>query len=499
LKEIVPMTRLRRWSALAGLFLVICLFSGLRGQSPQPVEKKDEPQPDDKWLVDRTLAVSPAAAPVPALKYRLYPSTAERKDGNAVPMYLRFAHERRDARKKELQEKPQEWNKLPLEKLPLAEVKQFLAGYQYNLRQLELGARRKMADWSYSLDAGNPIEMLLPDAQEMRMHAQILVLKARAEIAEGRYPDAIRTLETGFSFSQQLGEGPFLISGLVGVAMANMFADCTLELMERPGAPNLYWALAMLPRPFVDLRHANELEQQMVEMQFPDLADLDRPRTPEQWDAALVRVRKEFERLNKLEATPGTEPKPLKPGTTSSDPAAKSPDLKAARMYLTEVVGMTEANVEAMPPSQVLLLYISHFYHDVRDDVFKGSYLPLPQGLVLDRESHKRLKSLPDTEAGRLALGYLPGIVNVHLAQARLERKLAALRVIEALRMHAAANGGELPDKLDQVKVVPVSEDPGTGKPFEYQRDGTTATLTSRVPGETLASTGLRYRVTGRK
>ena len=41
--------------------------------------------------------------------------------------------------------------------------------------------------------------------------------------------------------------------------------------------------------------------------------------------------------------------------------------------------------------------------------------------------------------------------------------------------------------------------DPGTGKPFEYSRDGATATLASRIPGEPLETTGLRYRVTVRK
>ena len=41
--------------------------------------------------------------------------------------------------------------------------------------------------------------------------------------------------------------------------------------------------------------------------------------------------------------------------------------------------------------------------------------------------------------------------------------------------------------------------DPGTGQPFEYRLDGETATLISRVPGEPVATTGLRYRVTIRK
>jgi hypothetical protein len=49
------------------------------------------------------------------------------------------------------------------------------------------------------------------------------------------------------------------------------------------------------------------------------------------------------------------------------------------------------------------------------------------------------------------------------------------------------------------VTVVPVPADPGSGKPFEYRRDGDTATLTSRIAGEPLEQTGLRYRITLRK
>jgi hypothetical protein len=486
------MNRLRRWSALAGLVILAGLLSTLRGQAPS--EKQAEDKPAEKWLVDRALTVSPAPAPVPTLKYRLFPSSSERKEGNAVPMYLRFAHERSDAYKKLVREKPAEWNKLPLDKLPLDEVKPFLDGYKYNFRQLDLGARRKTAEWNYSLDTGDPISLLLPDAQEMRMQAPLLVLKARVEILERRYADAVRTLETGFSFSQQVGDGLFLIQSLVGLACANQFADCLLDLEERPDAPNLYWALTVLPRPLIDLRKANEFEQKMLEMQFPDLADLDRPRSAEEWEAALVRVRKELERIGGLDK----EAKPPKAGTTSTDPAGKSPDLPAARKYLTEVAGLPAADVEAMPPARVLLLYLSNYYHEMRDEVFKAAYLPFPQGRPLSRATDERLKSAPETEAGRIVKMFLPAVPRVRLSEVRIERRLALQRTIEALRMHAASEG-QLPDRLDQVTVVPVPNDPGTGQPFEYQRDGTTATLSSRIPGEPLETTGLRFRLTLRK
>src|SRR5260370_28897245 len=115
----------RRCRALAW-FLVSAglLLSAVSGQTP-PQDKKAAETPAKKWFVDRTLAVTPAPAPVPALGYRLFPTFSDRKDRNAVPIYLRFAHERSDATKKQLKEKPEQWNKMPLEKLPLAEVKEF--------------------------------------------------------------------------------------------------------------------------------------------------------------------------------------------------------------------------------------------------------------------------------------------------------------------------------------------------------------------------------------
>jgi hypothetical protein len=260
-----------------------------------------------------------------------------------------------------------------------------------------------------------------------------------------------------------------------------------------------YWALAVIPRPLIDTRKGYEFEHELTELQFPDLADLDRPRSAQDWDAAFSRVltsvRTEFKRL----AEGSKNVKPPKPGNAPNDPSSKSPDLPAARKYLAEVVGMSAARIDAMPPAEVLLRYMLHLHHELRDELFKCVYVPFPQSRRLVQEAEARLKSAPDTEAGHIATMLLPAILKVQLAQVRLERKLAALRTIEALRMHAAAHGGRLPDKLDEVTIVPVPNDPGTGRPFEYQRDNQTATLLSRIPGEKLESTGLRYRVMMRK
>jgi hypothetical protein len=489
------MVRSHRW-AVGILVVALAALTLPAADKPDKGDKPDKP-PEEKWLIDRSLAVTPKAAPSPELKYRLFPLSSERKPGDAAPIYLRFAHERSDQSKRDLLEKPPKWNELPLEKLPLAEIKEYLKGREYQLHQLELGARRKTCDWQYTLDVEDVYGILVPDAAEMRAYAPLLVLQARRAIAEGDYAAAIHTLETGFAFSQQVAQSPFLIGNLVGISCANQFADCLLELAERPDAPNLYWAVTALPRPLIDVRSGMEFEYRVVELEFPDLADLDRERTPEQWAAVLQRVRDKIKRITS--EIKGIGDKPAGEKNPVGDVFDRLKELSTAKKYLTEKVGLSAAAVEAMPTAQVVVLYFAHQYRELRDERFKTAYLPYPEAKPLLGEVDARQKALPATEAVEFARLLLPAVGKAMQAPARLERKLAALRVIEALRLHAAANGGQLPDKLEQVKVVPVPSDPMTGKPFEYQRDGQTVTLTSRLADEPLETTGLRYRVTVRK
>jgi hypothetical protein len=73
-----------------------------------------------------------------------------------------------------------------------------------------------------------------------------------------------------------------------------------------------------------------------------------------------------------------------------------------------------------------------------------------------------------------------PGIVPAHFVWAKLsaamtnelDRRVAALRVVEAIRMYAATKGGALPESLDNITDVPVPLDPVTGKPFGYHLEG---------------------------
>ena len=473
-----------RRSSVPALLLTLS-FAGLAACEPAPPAAEPSPA-EEKWLLDRTLTLTPQPEPRAALAYRLFPLASERKDGNAVPIYLRLNHEQNDAARRDWSQTPDKWNEAPVDKIPLKDAKAFLTHYARFLRQLELGSRRKTADWDYTLDEGDGvINILLPDAQMMRGYVPMLLLKARVELADGDFAAAAHWFETGFAFSRHVSDGPFLINRLVGVAGASQFADGLLDFVERPDAPNLYWSLVNLPRPLIDMRDSLDLEYLFLTMQFPDLTDLDRPRSPEQWDAVLKKVRTEYRLIVGLDNESGADGR-LKPiaNTGPDDPAAKSPDLPTARKYLTEQKKLAVDKVEAMAPAQVLLLYLVDSYNEFRDDTYKAAYLPYPEARSALAAADARLKAAPETEAQRFAYALLPAIAKVKSAEARLDRKIAALRVIEALRLHAAAHDGALPDKLSDVTAVPIPDDPGTGKPFEYRRDGDGATLISRIPGE---------------
>jgi hypothetical protein len=484
-KKVVPMNRLRQWSVLA--FSVIWT----------PVLQAQD-NPASPWLIDRTLSVSPQSAPVPALRYRLIPLSTELKEGNAVPIYLRLAHEQSDAARKFWSETPKAWNALPVDKVPLEEARKFLHDYRYFLQQFELGARRRTAEWNYTLDNGDPIGLLLPDMQMMRNYTPMLILQVRAALAEGDFKAAAHHLETGFAFTRHVAEGPTLIHKLVGFALAQGFISATADFIERPDAPNLYWAITALPRPLIDQRRAEEWEYRMVEMEFPELDDLDRERTAEQWNSILQRVRTGLRNMA-MGGKPPKLPAFFPKDTAPEDSAAKSPDLPEARKFVARTKNLSTEKVEAMPPAQVLLLYMMGTYHEDRDDFYRAIYLPYPQFFPVVDEAKKRLREAPISEGHVLARVLLSGLDRCTSRQVAVEIHLAALRIIEALRAHAAAHDNQLPNKLSDVTEGPIPLDPATGHPFEYSRDGDTGTLVSHIPGDPPATNGVRYHVTIRK
>ena len=187
----------------------------------------------------KELAVVPAAAPVPLFKYRLLPLSSELNPGDAAPLYLRIRYEVYDRDWEAIGVNTAKWLDLPRDQFPTAEARKFVDSWSRRLQQIEFATRRKTCDWNYTVleEQIDVIGILMPDAAGMRTWSRLLVLKARVEAAEGKFDDAIRTMETGIAFGRHVADGPFLVNQLVGIAIASAMLTTYDDLVSRPARP----------------------------------------------------------------------------------------------------------------------------------------------------------------------------------------------------------------------------------------------------------------------
>ena len=89
----------------------------------------------------------------------------------------------------------------------------------------------------------------------------------------------------------------------------------------------------------------------------------------------------------------------------------------------------------------------------------------------------------------------LPALGRAYFVSARLDRHVAMLRCVEAVRMYAAENDGRLPGSLGDIEVVPIPLDPVTGEEFIYELNGEVAVFEAPVSPAERAEDRLRYEL----
>jgi hypothetical protein len=408
------------------------------------------------------LSVQPMAAPKPALKYLLLPDLKEITPGNPIPAYLQCVvdHESSGA-------SPDRVNEAVL-------------------RRVDQAARLEKPDWQLLLKAKSEgISLLLPDVQKMRVLALGLQERFRTELAKGRFDDAIVTAKTMFALARHMSENPTLISDLVGIAIANMGIVPLEEMLERPGCPNLYWALTNLPNPLVSLEKGLESDRLMLDAELKGLT------------AAAVmtpgEVRTVLQHFDKLGAELGLTDK-TKARRFVERQAKDEVGVSEARKRLIEY-GVEESLVQKFPNEQVILLDGKRDFETERDEAIKLMSLPAWEFA----EMYKKLppeKPKDDSIYGFLRM-FQSAYNKIRFSQARLEQRIAMLRQIEAVRLYAADHQGRPPAKLADC-AVPQPNDPFTGKPFRYSVENGVLHLRGTPPDgfETVAAYNLHYEIT---
>jgi hypothetical protein len=261
--------------APAGLALVMLLTASVPAW-PQDVAESSIP-----------ILLRPAAAPTPALKYRLLPERGSQIPGNAAVFYHRaivmfLERSQRTALDKIAGKTPvadeqavAEWITGALQSIPRDEARQQLDKYQRSLREARLGAWRQTCNWEFdSREEG--FELPLPEINPMRSLTRLVALQARVAILDRKVEEAIEWLQTGYAMARHVSEGPFLIQGMVGCAMTSVMAKPLEDLIQTPGTPSLFWAMANRPRPLIDLSAGLEGERFLLEHEIPRLRDLDK-------------------------------------------------------------------------------------------------------------------------------------------------------------------------------------------------------------------------------
>ena len=224
---------------------------------------------DGKWVVRFEVDATPT--PRPALKYTLLPEVRDRKQGNQIPAFYKCFMEQNTLFFSQNAENDRErWSNDPLSKLV---GEPGLVGYGGSaVRQARHAARLTVVDWQIQTQfREDGIGLLLPDVQQLRRLGQVLKVRMRGEVARGEYDAAIRTAQTLFTLARSFEDHPTLIGQLVGIAIAGITLDALEELPQQPGAPNLFWALADLPDPFMSIRNGAEGERAWLPKEFDAL------------------------------------------------------------------------------------------------------------------------------------------------------------------------------------------------------------------------------------
>jgi len=434
------------------------------------------------------LKVRPAAEPRPALKYRLLPSVLDQTPGNAEPLYYLAAQLFTDPAKEGFANRLSDWIAAPLGDLPREEVRRALDEHEWTLRELRLATHREWCHWDLPVRSEG-LNMGLPALSRFRGLARLLAVKARLEISEHRYDEALDTLQGGFAMARHVSDAPNLIHDLVGAAIASMMADRVAEFVQAPDAPNLYWALAELPRPFVDLRTAVQTEACLLYFTVPELRDLSTeimtPRQVERLSDKVFRLAGSVP-ASGLDATNWGQRLGSVAWTIKLYPSAK-------RHLLA--LGRSPQEVEAMPVQQVVLLAALDHYDRWRDELFKWFALPYWQGCEGMKEVERRLRQESEVQTYPFTV-LLPTLSRAYFSTTKPDRQIAALQCVEAIRMYAAARDGRLPASLAEINIVPLPRDPVTGSNFEYELSGETAALRSPAPAGQPAKDGMYYEIT---
>lgn len=429
------------------------------------------------------IVIHPARVPRPALKHRLLPRLSDQVPGVAAPLYAQafLAIQERKVDDKTWLKMRSDWiNEMPLKEVPREEAGEALGEMEAVLWCADQAARRPRFGLELPPRDYEPILSIgRSQALAFREVARLLKLRIRLQILEGDLEGAVRTLQTGYAMARHCAEQPTTLNGLVGIALTDIMSHSLRELIQSPGAPNLYWAITALPDPMIDFGPALDFESTVLESMFPEFGRLKTAgATPGRWRGLLEKMVDTFH----LAVAPKASPDDRE--TAKGRPVTRAIDvdvliemgLPVARRILL-AAGASEADLEAMSPAETAVRAVFEGHRNQCDELAKWRQIPYWQAKPgIERiadQTHRLLKETGLPPAALQLTLALPayGLEHYQPSAARSRRYLAGLRVVEAIRLYAAEHDGKLPQRLEDITEVPIPVNLMTGKPFPYRAE----------------------------
>lgn len=440
------------------------------------IAQPEPPVKDGKAILEMTLYATPA--PQPLSRYYLQPEYGDQQPGEQLGGFLKSFMEQDIFMNQENQKKRVDWLALPLEKLPKdirqqAGVNSGLAyeqpKYSTMMTFIDQAARYSRVEWNeYFNLRKDGAYFLLPEVQKLRSLGFVLCLRLRGEIKNGEFLHAIETIKSLFGLARMLEKHPTLIGNLVSMAIIHMAMNTIEEMIQQPGCPNLYWSLTDLPNPVIDIRTGLAGERVFMIAQFRKLLTADRALSQDELYEE-IRIITELVNLERQ-----SKPNPFRmPQVVYATWAVDKERIEAGRKRLVEFGGLKEEAVKSFSPLQVAITDDLIQFKIIRDETFKSMNLPAYQ-IKVNKEEEENLKKRMESLVISQVL--LPLIQRVKQSQSRLDQRVAALRIIEAIRLYADSHQGKLPATLSDIKL-PLPIDPATGESFTYKVEGDTAIL----------------------
>ncbi len=434
------------------------------------------------------MTASWAREPVPAFKYRFWPSRTSLKPGSAQTHFYRAVVNQYAAMQQLPKEQLQQLSSLQgleIEKIPIDEARQWVDRFEIIYSELDAMARSEDTQWDLrfrDLRGTDIWAIRLEDVQQARGLARLLTMKIATQIAKKDFAGAAESIAIGFRLAALVGQGESLVQSLVGLAIENTMYAAVDYAIRSKDCPSFYWALRTLPDRLTRLDEALEVELEMA------------PRTLTLLDETEVLSLSDREITQRL--TKGlTDLKQLLGSDNSVGPTETLGWLLTATgseaKRKLQTLGYASEKLDRMSDLQASLILAGREMKIQSDQLLKSSKVRDARGLrVGDRTAAQFDQWLRENRAsvsGVIASLLFPAVNAAQSADLRTRMIRNRLMIAEALRLHAQSHQGQLPASLDELVDTPAPLDPFSDKPFEYRfektAEGQVVTLSSAASG----------------